>query len=59
MRRKCEICKERPEAPDDWMCRACAKDYDTRMIDRESARGMVEWAARRARRFERARGRRK
>jgi len=55
MKRRCEICWDEPEAKNDYLCKRCGKDYDKHAVDLESMREMLTWAARRARRFERAR----
>jgi len=55
VKRRCVVCWDKPEAPDDWMCKSCGKDYDKHHLATAMNREIVAWTARRARRFERAR----
>lgn len=57
--KRCEVCKERNKAPEDWLCKVCGADYDRRDIVMGTVETMVTWSARRARRYERARQRRR
>lgn len=50
----CVICAERP-ADGGFLCRLCARSYDRDLGRDGSVAAALIWAARRARRFERAR----
>ena len=58
MRRKCVVCLERQAAEMDELCLSCGTHYEAAKAWMSYVRA-ISWAARRARRFERARGRRK
>lgn len=51
---KCKICQG-PVTTRNWMCDLCARSYDRYSFGDESVRGAIEWAAKRARYFERKR----
>ena len=52
---KCIICEETRESGQVMMCRACCRSYDRFAHQEGSVMEALAWAARRARRSERAR----
>ncbi len=51
----CVICQERPSASVNHMCKQCGKSYDRCAFSDVTVWCAMTWAAKRARRFERAR----
>jgi hypothetical protein len=56
-RRLCVVCNTHPIVNSVGMCRSCCKSYD-RSLSNTSTWAAIEWAAKRARLFERRRRRR-